>query len=246
MNGKGFLKEKLFFEDRLDSSPWNPEEEKAIKQEIKDSNAKILAQYPPAMMAKLIEDRLKKEEVPAPQRKRPPADFWKRVLQAVPIAAAAGVALFLSGTFFFSKPEEPSERLKGFEPRMLVYKKTASEAVPLEDQTWVGPGDQLRLGYTSAGQFYGALFSLDGKYQITLHFPESGPKAAPLAKGEILFPWSYELDSAPNFERFYFVTSEKPFELAPLLETIKSGPQNPLNFPGLKIQILHLNKRSLP
>jgi hypothetical protein len=35
-----------------------------------------------------------------------------------------------------------------------------------------------------------------------------------------LLPSSFELDAAPDYERFYFVVSEKPFDIEPLLDSL--------------------------
>ncbi|HEX8539626.1 MAG TPA: ActD-like protein, partial [Cystobacter sp.] len=64
----------------------------------------------------------------------------------------------------------------------------------------------------------GVIFSVDGRGTVTLHAPERGLDAMPLApSGTHALPQAYALDDAPAFERFFFVTSDDPFSLEEVL-----------------------------
>jgi hypothetical protein len=84
-------------------------------------------------------------------------------------------------------------------------------------------GDFLRIGYHSGGFPYGAIVSVDGNGSVTRHWPVDGARAARLEKGEALLPEAFVLDAAPAYERFYFVVSSRPFELDPLIESLRDG-----------------------
>jgi hypothetical protein len=53
-----------------------------------------------------------------------------------------------------------------------------------------------------------------------LHFPRSPEHATRLSSGGAqLLPYAYELDDAPRFERFYFVTSRQTIDVNAVLES---------------------------
>ena len=69
----------------------------------------------------------------------------------------------------------------------------------------------LRLGYVAAGRRFGVILSIDGRGAVTLHFPSSPTGATALAgPGESLLPDAFELDDAPEFERFFLITADSP------------------------------------
>ena len=65
------------------------------------------------------------------------------------------------------------------------------------------------------------IFSIDGGGVVTIHLPTDGRESGSAAEletgGEVRLPFSYELDAAPRFERFFFVAADEPFSLAPVL-----------------------------
>ena len=76
--------------------------------------------------------------------------------------------------------------------------------------------DVLQLSYVAVGRKYGVIFSIDGRGIVTVHYPYAENGATPELEqgGEIYLRYAYELDDAPLFERFFFVTSDKPFNIA--------------------------------
>jgi hypothetical protein len=118
-------------------------------------------------------------------------------------------------------------RLKGLEPHLAIFRKTANGSEPLYPGEKARPGELLRIGYQAGGFTYGAILSVDGNGSVTRHWPDSGDQAARLENGEALLPSSFELDAAPDYERFYFVVSRRPFELDPLLESLHRNESLP-------------------
>jgi hypothetical protein len=90
---------------------------------------------------------------------------------------------------------------------------------------------------------------------VTLHLPASGSQAAALeAGGTVLLGFSYELDAAPRWERFYLVTGDEPFDVEPVrraaLEVAAAGseaapPSLPLGR-QLDQSVFSLTKESVP
>ena len=85
----------------------------------------------------------------------------------------------------------------------------------------------LQLGYVSAGRRYGAVLSVDGRGSVTLHFPESPAGSPELKGGTVSLPSAYELDDAPAFERFFFVTSDAPFDVGTVMESARQLAREP-------------------
>lgn len=111
-------------------------------------------------------------------------------------------------------------RIKGLEPALALFRKTGSGAEPLQPGAKARPGDVLRIGYRSGGLRYGAIFSVDGDGNVTRHWPLAGDSAGRLEGGEALLPGAFELDAAPEYERFYLLASERVFPLNPVLESL--------------------------
>ncbi|MCD6025165.1 MAG: ActD [Fibrobacteria bacterium] len=154
---------------------------------------------------------------------------------APPAADPSGVAATTPA------PDEGGVRLKGLEPHLAIFRKTPAGSEPLHPGQKTRPGEVLRIGYQSAGFPYGAILSVDGNGNVTRHWPASGERAARLEGGEALLPSSFELDAAPDYERFYFVVSKKPFALDPLLRSLhehESLPEPGKALAGKEIRIV--------
>ena len=110
-------------------------------------------------------------------------------------------------------------RLKGAQSRLVLFRQIergAEAAERLREGALVRPGDVLQVSYIAAGASDGVILSIDGRGVLTQHFP---PPQAPSAAtrlvqgGAIPLTSAYELDDAPAFERFFFVTSSGPTPL---------------------------------
>jgi hypothetical protein len=116
----------------------------------------------------------------------------------------------------------PSIRTKGQGPSIKIYRKTPEGSQSLEDGATAYRGDVIRLGYQAAGRSYGVILSVDGFGKATLHLPQKGTRAARLnTDGRVLLDFALELDDAPSWERFYFVTGDDPFDVSPILEAVR-------------------------
>lgn len=184
-------------------------------ERIEASNAEILAQHPPARVSAEIRRRLDRE---SPQRK--PSRAWIPWMVA-PVMAAAAVLVWVvvqdeddATVAVVAEPEKIDEReqtrLKGdVEPHLVIDRRTPGGHERLAPNQVVASGDLLQVSYVPAGRRHGVIVSLDGAGAVTLHHPEN-PGASPmLSEGaEVPLAHSYELDDAPGFERFVFVTRD--------------------------------------
>jgi hypothetical protein len=120
-------------------------------------------------------------------------------------------------------PAESGIRTKGLEPRIFIYRDAGSGQVELlSDGDNARAGDRLQLSYLSTGVNYGVIFSVDGSSVITLHYPENSdmlPRLQP--RDEVYLSYGYRLDNAPDFERFFFVTSDEAFDVEQLLASVE-------------------------
>jgi hypothetical protein len=229
--------------------------------ELKAANQKILEEYPPGEMARAIQRRARRAEAlqaevertrsagdkgerPSSAPARRGAFGWPRL---VPVAGFAlvvlvgGLLLITRGPSVFA-PRSPAEevRLTGGGAYLTVYKQTATGAQALESGDAVAERNNLQIGYVAGTNRYGAILSIDGRGTVTLHYPVSAAADPSLeAGGEVILPFSYALDDAPDFERFFFVVSEKPFSVNEVLEAARDFSGQPLK---AKKQNLNLPK----
>lgn len=140
------------------------------------------------------------------------------------VGAVAALALFVALPFFLSQTPEAAlggqqdeyVRLKGMDPSLSIYTQSPSgEVTELPSGASASRGDTLQIAYNGAGARHGMIFSVDGRGAVTLHFPASPFENDQLQSGgEVSLPYSYVLDDAPQFERFFFVAASEAVNVA--------------------------------
>ena len=174
---------------------------------IHSSNAEVLAKMPPRRFAAAVDQR---QPAPSPR-------WW---MVAVPVAALLAAVVIVPRVL---GPSQGSDleitRQKGV-PTLHVHKQARAGAEFLERGDVVEPGDVLQLSYAAAGAEFGAVVSVDGAGAITWHLPRHGQRAVRLNTGTVPLDHSYELDDAPDFERFVFITGPAPFDLGGIERTL--------------------------
>ncbi|MBV1857593.1 MAG: hypothetical protein KUG77_04215 [Nannocystaceae bacterium] len=198
------------------------------------SDAEILRQYPPKMMATRIKRHLEPE---------PPA--WRRWVLAGSGVAAAMVAIWwmaaprattapdgtqqvavartptLPSEFKAPRtPVEPGVRTKG-NPHLMLHRKTAEGSTPLLPGDTVAAGEFIQIGYQSGGAAFGVIASIDGAGAVTLHQPLRIDGSTALQQGKAWLDFSLELDEAPDFERFVFVTAPQALDAREVLKLVE-------------------------
>lgn len=192
---------------------------------IHASNAEILAAHPPALVAAVI----RRKAAPSPRRRA----LWL----AAPALACAAIVLLVVRT----GPEEhvredipaPDEiRIKGLEPRLVVHRQDGDAPAELREPASARPRDVLQLSYIAAGAPHGVILSLDGDGLVTLHHPTNAADSTALRQdGAVRLPQSYELDDAPRFERFIFVTADAPLPVDTILAAARALTVDPAHAP---------------
>jgi hypothetical protein len=186
---------------------------------IKESNVEILEKYAPHAMTERILSRAE-NNTDESRAKRSPRTV-RRVIYAFGCAAvlASLLVVFLPmlTNGMLSGTNNEGIRVKG-DFALKLYRQTASGYEELADRARVSPGERFQLKYRAGNESYGMIFSIDGRGNITLHFPQNG-KASPLLskKGDVPLLDAFELDDAPGFERFFFVASKNVFNVSDVL-----------------------------
>jgi hypothetical protein len=185
------------------------------------SDAAILAEHPPRLAVAQIRVRLA-AVTPAPQRHRAWLAAWRPALGAVAAVLVVGAVLWrLPG-----QPSEDTNRIKGLTPQLLLFRQAVSSAEPLTSGSAARAHDVVQLAYQAAGQRYGVILSIDGRGVLTRHLPPTGSEAARLEAGAPTpLPEAYELDDAPRWECFFFVTADRPFPVERVVAAARTIPR---------------------
>jgi hypothetical protein len=200
---------------------------------LERSDAEIRRRYPPGWLAQRVRLRLSAPALRQATRPRP------AFVRPWPLAAAAVAAVLLalaprllgppSGRPAPGSPAvgDSGDRIKGLKPGLALFRKTPDGSETLADGAVVQAGDLIRIGYRAAGRGFGVILSIDGRGGVTVHLPARGEEAAALGGGTALLDHAYQLDDAPRFERFYFVTAQAPFGVAPVAGAARRAATTP-------------------
>jgi len=159
----------------------------------------------------------------------------------------------------------PTDRAKGSLPmgcELALYLKEDQEN-RLEELTALSEGNTVQLAYTiPAGEQYGVIFSIDGRSEVTMHYPYRRGQSSLLVSGRKTFlDEAYTLDDAPGYEVFILVVSGEPLNVEAVLGQAKnmagkmfsrfqatgSGfnliDESKAAFPGCEVEILTVLKK---
>ncbi len=183
-------------------------------------------------------------------RARQPRRAWTisvLALAATLLLAVAVVPQLVQG------PPPPGERTKGLGDTLELHRLEGTDAVAMHPGDVARAGDRVQLSYIAQGQ-YGVIVSIDGRGAVTLHSPHGSHRAAELLRGGSQpLPESYELDDAPAYERFIFVTGPSAFDVEMVRKAaseLASDPERarsePLDLPADLAQESFLLRKASP
>ncbi|MBU8900612.1 ActD protein [Corallococcus sp. H22C18031201] len=211
---------------------------------LEEDSRRTLERFAPAQVAAEVERRRRLQALAAEHATVAHPWFGSLTL-GFPVAACL-ILLVLSAsrdltpetrTLGVSPLEWETVRIKGA-ARLLVHRQGAREPESLPNHSQAHRGDLLQLSYLSGGRRHGAVVSLDGRGAVTLHFPERLTGSTALKAGEaVSLPHAYELDDAPSFERFIFVTSDSPVDVAAVLEAARRVARQPQTARELRLPL---------
>lgn len=191
---------------------------------LKVSDAEILDKYSPGEMSELIKEKIRSDKKFGLKNSGIKRLNRFKVLGYTAGAAAAvlvlvfGLSIYTpsttSGSLISAEDSLSSERVKGLNPSLKVYRRSGDTAEILVNRDSAVEKDLLQIEYIAGSFKYGVIFSIDGRGTLTMHFPAySGVSAELDNNGAVLLPYAYELDDAPDFERFFFVVGGSGFDL---------------------------------
>ncbi len=200
-------------------------------EQIHDSNGKILRRYKPeTMVPRFIEGASRAMTPPAPARR------FSRIIVLVPsLAAVAAIAVLVifpiarNGNETILDPYiRDVTRVKGGGAKLYIYRKRGVSAEQLSASSRVRERDLIQIAYYSARDNHGVILSLDGRGSVTLHYPSPPSRDTRIEKNRKIFlRSSYELDDAPGFERFIFISSRTPLDARALYRAAEKLAQSP-------------------
>jgi hypothetical protein len=141
-----------------------------------------------------------------------------RMLRLAELRARAGLAAPTNAaealTISVRSAKELIRSIMDETPSLEIWRQTGGKAEVLKPGSTVHAFDSLQIAYLAAGRTYGMIVSLDGRGRLTLHFPDSFNAEPVLDQGApTVLGFAYQLDDAPRFERFFFVTSRERFQV---------------------------------
>lgn len=175
--------------------------ERARVEELRADSAAFLVRHPPGPLAAKLEK---------------PKRAWMLWL---PLAAAAAALLI----FFVRPAVEPESSVKGSIVLTVFRQRGDAPVEQLENGATVRPGDHVRFSITTPADGFVAVISRDGAGKVSTYHPFGSPQAAPHKAKEPLLPSAIALDDVRGKERIWAIFSEKPFDLAPLLQQLERG-----------------------
>jgi hypothetical protein len=207
------------------------------------SSREILEAHPPARVAAALRVRAAEAR---------PARTWLVALPLV-LAGAAAIGLVARPSTRGGAPRSVGDvafentEIKGTS-ELHVYRHRASGDERLSDGARATTGDLLQLAYRAPTDAFGTLISIDGRGHVTVHWPEPGADgpARLSPKGEVRLPSAYELDDAPAFERFIFVSAAAPFDMKTVIDAAEALATRPADARARRLALpANLNQLSL-
>ena len=139
------------------------------------------------------------------------------------LAALIMACILLPVIYILRSNTEPAseDRVKGLlktDSELSLY-LLGNQEIPLSDQTVLREGNTVQLAYLApSGEYYGVIFSIDGRQTVTMHYPYRRGQSSLLVSGRHTFlSEAYTLDDAPLYEVFVMVISEKPLNTETVL-----------------------------
>lgn len=221
--------------------------------ELNAENAAELAAYPVGPAVAQIEARVAREKQLAGRRRARLVGMF-----GIAMAATAAVVLFVGTRHQPGGGGSPGEseevtRVKGA-TRVSAFRQAGDKVEQLDEDALVKSGDLIQLRYSAGGARFGIIASIDGAGFVTLHYPvrEDAPaEATALSPKTTALPNGYQLDDAPEFERFFFITADQPIDVPGSLASLRMFAQRsdrataPLELPaGMHQMSLRLRKPS--
>jgi hypothetical protein len=141
------------------------------------------------------------------------ANWWPVLVVGAPLAA---VALLLARAPITGPVGGPPDReqttTKGLQARLRLTQDTPRGVERVSTDEVLFPGDEIRILTVSGAATHGVVVSIDGRGVVTRHFPRVGADTT-LPQGQHPLGDAFQLDDAPDFERFVLVSDDAPIDV---------------------------------
>jgi len=203
--------------------------------EIQKSNSDLFKKYNSTDIARQIEIRYKNSIIQKSNNKKDKVKqlFSQKSMYLFPLAASVALMMIFVSPALLTQAEhqnyaqENTLRFKGERSKLYIYIQRKDSIELLSADSVVYAGDRLQVAFFSDAK-YGMIFSIDGSGSVTLHYPREEQIFSEIpANNKIKLPYSYELDAAPGFEKFFFLTSEKEIHVAKILKKAYQFAKDP-------------------
>ena len=169
---------------------------------LRASDEEILAKHQPRAVAANVRQRAEQRQA----ARRPAMTRW------VPLAVAAGLVAVIVPVAMRLQ-QQPDILTKGLEPHLEVYRQGPGGNELLATGAVGRPGDVIQLRIVPADARFGAVVAVDSSGAATLVAPAQEGPALELPRGRSLsLADALQLDAAGDFDRFFLVTSDRPFQ----------------------------------
>ncbi len=209
---------------------------RAALEQLRQDDRRVLGAYPPDQVIPQI---LKRAALARPEAKA--SRRWRLAWVAAPALALAVFLLLILPPILQRRLVHPGDGrpeeytgLKGdgdrsrVTTRLQLYRRNGDSSEQLRDGSPARAGDLLQVAIIPGGETHGVILSIDGAGAVILHFPEKIEADTALPSGSRVFlPRSYELDEAPGFERFFFISSMEMIPTAAILEKARALAVDP-------------------
>ncbi len=215
-------------------SSLSEEEHEEQNEKIQKSNDEILQNYPAHEVSSQLFSKLSE-----PQKLG--SSFWKMSIAGA-VMGMLCLMVWVSTDINIERPSKETIYFKGDRaPVLKIYKQQEEGGLRLKNNAMAKAGDILQLSYVAKGFQYGMIFSVDGNKEVTLHYPAKvSAKPVLQVSGEQRLSFAYQLDDAPVYERFFFITSKEVFKVAEVLEVVQEAVKE-INFE--QVERLPLNDK---
>jgi len=187
-------------------------------ERMKTDNDLILEKYPSHKMSTIIKEKVKEEK-----KVKLTIFFFKpqySLLLVLPLIVFFSYQ-FLEEPIKIIKVPKEHINIKG-EYGIKVARLAGKEINMLENGNTAKEGDLIQLKYHIPTGKFGILLSLDGRGEITYHLLQNQNGSTDLnGEKKLTLQNSYELDDAPNFERFFMVVSESELSIEEISNKVR-------------------------
>lgn len=199
---------------------------------LMQSDQDFLKKYPPDKWISSLMQRYQEMN----SRKSERASWWRSPLFRWAACVVSSLLIICTVTLVVFNPikHTPGMRAKGnefqpaFKPILNIYRMRDGRIMKIENGSYAKSGDLLQITYTAPEGTHGVILSLDGQGTVTLHYP-SRPEDSTLLQGdgEIFLSNSFQLDDAPHFEKFFFITSKTGINIKDIMNKVRLLGINP-------------------